>query len=67
MVARLGYQRGMSHIESLFVTRLYRAALSEHGKPIDPAEMENSCLVIADDDEAGQDWCEANGYIGYTS
>jgi len=67
MVARLGYQRGMSHIESLFVTRLYRAALSEHGKPIGPAEMENSCLVIADDDEAGQDWCEANGYIGYTS
>ena len=67
MVARLGYQRGMSHIESLFVTRLYRAALSEHGKPIDPAEMENSCLVIADDDEAGQDWCEAKGYIGYTS
>jgi len=67
MVARLGYQRGMSHIESLFVTRLYRAALSEHGKPIDPAELENSCLVIADDDEAGQEWCEANGYFGYTS
>ncbi len=57
----------MSHIESLFVTRLYRAALSEHGKPIDPAEMEQSCLVIADDDEAGQAWCEENGYAGYTS
>lgn len=57
----------MSTIQSLFVTRLYRAALSEHGKVIDPAELENSCLVIAGDDEAGQDWCEANGYAGYTS
>jgi len=57
----------MTHIESLFATRLYRAALSELGKPVDPAELEQSCLVIADDDEAGQDWCEANGYAGYTS
>lgn len=57
----------MSTIQSIFVTRLYRAALSEHGKLIDPAELENSCLVIAGDDEAGQDWCEANGYAGYTS
>ncbi|MEJ8562494.1 TIGR02466 family protein [Yoonia sp. GPGPB17] len=57
----------MSDIKSLFATRLYHATLSEHGGPIDPAELENSCLVIADDDEAGQDWCEENGYPGYTS
>ena len=57
----------MSSIASLFVTRLYRAALSEQGKPIDPTEMEQSCLVIAEDDEAGQEWCEENGYAGYTS
>ena len=57
----------MAQIESLFVTRLYRAALSEHGPKIDADELENSCLVIADDDEAGQDWCEENGYPGYTS
>lgn len=57
----------MSDISSLFVTRLYRAALSEHGKAVDAAELETSCLVIAQDDEAGQDWCEANGYPGYTS
>jgi uncharacterized protein (TIGR02466 family) len=57
----------MSQIESLFVTRLYRAALSEHGKPIDAAELEASCLSIAEDDEAGQVWCEENGYPGYTS
>ncbi|WP_166416906.1 TIGR02466 family protein [Cochlodiniinecator piscidefendens] len=57
----------MSQIESLFVTRLYRAALAEHGKSIDTAELEASCLSIADDDEAGQDWCEENNYPGYTS
>ena len=57
----------MSQIESLFVTRLYRAALSEHGQPVDPAELEAACLSIAEDDEAGQEWCEENGYPGYTS
>jgi uncharacterized protein (TIGR02466 family) len=57
----------MSQIESLFVTRLYRARLSEHGKSIDPQELEASCYSIAEDDEAGQDWCENNDYPGYTS
>ncbi|KIC24931.1 MULTISPECIES: 2OG-Fe(II) oxygenase family protein [unclassified Leisingera] len=57
----------MAQIESLFVTRLYRAQLSEYGPSIDAQELENSCLVIAGDDDAGQDWCEDNGYPGYTS
>lgn len=57
----------MSNITSLFVTRLYRAALSEFGKPVDADELETSCLSIAEDDEAGQDWCEANDFPGYTS
>lgn len=57
----------MAQIDSLFVTRLYRAALSEHGKPVDTAELEASCWSIAEDDEAGQDWCDENGYPGYTS
>lgn len=57
----------MSKIDSLFVTRLYRAKLSELGKKIDEAEFENTCLSIAEDDEAGQDWCEANDFPGYTS
>ncbi len=56
----------MPEISSLFVTRLYRAALNEHGA-IDQTELEASCYSIAEDDEAGQDWCEANGYPGYTS
>ena len=57
----------MANIESLFVTRLYRAKLAEQGKPIDPNELEASCWSIAEDDEAGQDWCDENGYLGYTS
>ena len=56
----------MSQIKSLFVTRLYHAALSEHGA-VDPSELEAACWSIAEDDEAGQDWCEENGYPGYTS
>lgn len=58
----------MADITSLFVTRLYRAALNELAKKkIDYSELESSCLAIAEDDEAGQDWCEAQGYPGYTS
>ena len=57
----------MSNIKSLFATRLYHAALSAHGKPIDTDELAGSCFSIAEDDEAGQDWCEENGYAGYTS
>ena len=57
----------MAQISSLFVTRLYRAALSDHAPAIDASELETSCIVIAEDDEAGQDWCAANGYPGYTS
>jgi uncharacterized protein (TIGR02466 family) len=57
----------MSQIKSLFVTRLYHAALSELGKPIDADELEASCWAIAEEDEAGQRWCDENGYPGYTS
>ena len=57
----------MSQIDSLFVTRLYQAKLAEHGAPLDQADLEASCLSIAEDDEAGQTWCEENGYAGYTS
>ena len=50
-------------IKSLFVTRLYRSRLED----IDAAEFEASCLSIAEDDEAGQAWCEENDFPGYTS
>jgi uncharacterized protein (TIGR02466 family) len=57
----------MAQIDSLFVTRLYRAALGDHGPAINAAELEASCYSIAEDDEAGQEWCETEGYPGYTS
>ena len=57
----------MATLKSLFVTPIYRARLSEQGPEIDTAELEASCLSIAEDDEAGQGWCEENGYPGYTS
>lgn len=49
---------------TLFHTPLYRARLLPE---IDPSELEASCYAIAEDDEAGQRWCEENGYPGYTS
>ena len=58
----------MAEIASLFVTRLYRAAVNELARtPVDFDELGASCLAIAGDDEAGQAWCEENGYPGYTS
>lgn len=58
----------MAEIVSLFVTRLYRAEVNDLGKKkIDFDELASSCLAIAEDDEAGQRWCEKNGYPGYTS
>jgi uncharacterized protein (TIGR02466 family) len=58
----------MPDISSLFVTRLYRARLNELAKrKVDYAELRSACEAIAEDDEAGQAWCEENGYPGYTS
>jgi len=57
----------MPKIASLFVTRLYHASLSELGKAPDPVVLERSCLSIAEDDEAGQTWCDENNFPGYTS
>ncbi len=50
--------------KTLFVTPIYQAKLSND---IDAAELEASCLSIAEDDEAGQKWCEEQGFPGYTS
>jgi uncharacterized protein (TIGR02466 family) len=57
----------MVRIRSLFATRLYHAKLAELGPVVDADELCASCFSIAEDDEAGQDWCEENGYPGYTS
>jgi len=66
-MARLSARR-MASIETLFVTRIYRAetAARAPGKRLVGA-LRDACLSIAMDDAAGQAWCEANGYKGYTS
>lgn len=57
----------MTDISSLFATRLYRAQLPTFGNSVNADELEHSCLAIAQDDEAGQNWCEENDFPGYTS
>ncbi len=58
----------MSEISTLFVTRLYRAKLNVLAKKkIDTDELLETCYSVAEDDEVGQEWCEANDYPGYTS
>ncbi|MBT8413168.1 MAG: hypothetical protein KJO30_02460 [Boseongicola sp.] len=53
----------MTKIRTLFATPLYHSVV----EGIDPVELEASCLSIAEDDEAGQAWCEENDFPGYTS
>ncbi len=55
----------MAEIASLFVTKLYRAALEE--APALNDDLLKSCRAIAADDAAGQAWSKAHGYKGYTS
>ena len=56
----------MAKTKLLFSTPLYHASLADSGN-IDMAELEKSCWSIAQDDEAGQKWCDENNYPGYTS
>jgi uncharacterized protein (TIGR02466 family) len=54
-----------SHIEKLFVTKLYRAQIGRAARL--NAELEKSCLIIAREDRAGQRWAKEHNYRGYTS
>ena len=56
----------MTKIKTVFATPLYHAPLTSQAD-IDLGDIERSCWSIAMDDEAGQTWCEENGYPGYTS
>jgi uncharacterized protein (TIGR02466 family) len=57
------YWTDMTNIRSLFATRLFQASLG----PIDQDELRASCYSVAEDDDAGNEWCEANDFPGYTS
>jgi uncharacterized protein (TIGR02466 family) len=56
----------MTSIETLFPTRIHRAEIGETAADL-LSELDQACRSIAADDEAGQAWCEKNGYPGYTS
>jgi uncharacterized protein (TIGR02466 family) len=49
---------------TLFATRFYEGAL---GSSALLAELEASCRMLAEEDEAGRRWSRAHGYRGYTS
>ncbi|GIK50086.1 MAG: 2OG-Fe(II) oxygenase-related protein [Alphaproteobacteria bacterium] len=53
----------MAEIATLFVTKLYRAAVEGP----DNRALLAACRAIAADDEAGRRWSEEKGYRGYTS
>lgn len=53
-------------IETLFPTRLYRAELPRAAMALNE-DLEQTCLVIAAEDRAGQRWCKDHDYRGYTS
>lgn len=57
------YSTDMTNIRSLFATRLFQSTLGS----IDTDELRASCYSIAEDDDAGNEWCEANDFPGYTS
>jgi len=57
----------MSDILDLFITRIYHSPINKYGIEINSSELEATCYSVANDDGAGQDWCEKNNYSGYTS
>jgi uncharacterized protein (TIGR02466 family) len=58
----------MPGARSLFVTQVYEASLAEErGFAELNRELEDACLLLADEDEAGKAWCREKAYGGYTS
>jgi uncharacterized protein (TIGR02466 family) len=58
----------MTEPRRLFVTELYQAGLrSAKGWDTLNADLAQTAYMLADDDAAGQAWCEEHGYDGYTS
>jgi uncharacterized protein (TIGR02466 family) len=55
-------------IRSLFATPVYEASLAadkRFGELL--AHLQDACLMLAEEDEAGRAWCRREGYGGYTS
>src|SRR3569623_401200 len=58
----------MAATRTLFATPLYEASLAEaRGFEAFNDELREACLMLAEEDLAGQAWCRARAYGGYTS
>jgi uncharacterized protein (TIGR02466 family) len=58
----------MSQVRTLFATHVYEASLADApGFEALNGELEQACLMLAEEDRAGRDWCRRQGYAGYTS
>ena len=67
-VGRLPAKSALMTLTPLFITHLYSASLTdEAGWQALNTDLEAACMQVGEDDEAGQAWCENNGYDGYTS
>ena len=55
----------MSKIQSFFPTLIYRADKAASARL--NRRLEQACLMLAQEDDAGIRWCEKHGYPGYTS
>jgi uncharacterized protein (TIGR02466 family) len=51
-------------LQTLFPTRLRHAEIGD--EPL-RTSLEKVCWVLEDEDDAGNDWCDNEGYDGYTS
>ena len=56
----------MAEVKPLFVTKLYRARLSDAAVALN-RDLASACEQIAKDDKAGRRWSRDNEYQGYTS
>ncbi|MEM8615796.1 MAG: TIGR02466 family protein [Pseudomonadota bacterium] len=54
----------MAETLNLFATLIHRAEL---GDPRLLTDLETACWALEDGDQAGHDWCNREGYPGYTS
>lgn len=58
----------MAATRTLFSTQVYEASLAaDRGFDGFNNELAEACQMLADEDRAGQAWCKAKGYGGYTS
>src|SRR5580698_9036315 len=55
-------------LRTLFPTQVYEASLADDvGFAAFNDELADACEMVAQEDKAGQAWCKAHGYGGYTS